>query len=123
MLEISLGVALFTAIVLVLVGIILLARARLVATGTVNITLNGEKNLPVPVGLKLLNALADARIFVPSACGGGGTCGQCRVKVRSGVGLWWGRHLRTVPCQGPCGRRRHPAHRDHPYHPARSRRG
>jgi len=86
MLEISLGVALFTTIVLVLVGIILLARARLVATGTVNITLNGEKNLPVPVGLKLLNALAEARIFVPSACGGGGTCGQCRVKVHAGGG-------------------------------------
>jgi Na+-transporting NADH:ubiquinone oxidoreductase subunit F len=86
MLEISLGVALFTAVVMLLVGVILLARARLVATGTVNITLNGEKTLPVPVGLKLLNALADARIFVPSACGGGGTCGQCRVKVHSGGG-------------------------------------
>ncbi len=86
MLEISLGVVLFTAIVLVLVAIILMARARLVATGTVNITLNGEKNLPVPVGLKLLNALADARVFVPSACGGGGTCGQCRVKIHAGGG-------------------------------------
>jgi Na+-transporting NADH:ubiquinone oxidoreductase subunit F len=86
MLEIGLGVVLFTAIVLLLVGVILLARARLVATGNVTLTLNGEKNLPVPVGLKLLNALADARVFVPSACGGGGTCGQCRVKVHAGGG-------------------------------------
>ena len=86
MLEIGLGVALFTAIVLLLVGVILLARAQLVATGNVTITLNGEKNIPVPVGLKLLNALADARVFVPSACGGGGTCGQCRVKIHAGGG-------------------------------------
>ena len=86
MLDIGLGVVLFTTIVLVLVGIILLARSRLVATGNVTINLNGEKDLKVPVGLKLLNALADVRVFVPSACGGGGTCGQCRVKVHSGGG-------------------------------------
>jgi len=86
MLEISLGVALFTAIVLVLVAIILLARSRLVATGTVNVTLNGERNIPVPVGLKLLSALTDARVFVPSACGGGGTCGQCRIRIHAGGG-------------------------------------
>ncbi len=86
MLEIGLGVALFTAIVLVLVAIILVARARLVATGSVTIRLNGEKDITVPVGLKLLNALADARVFVPSACGGGGTCGQCRLKIQAGGG-------------------------------------
>jgi Na+-transporting NADH:ubiquinone oxidoreductase subunit F len=86
MLEITLGVVLFTAIVLLLVAVILVARAHLVATGDVTITLNGERNITVPVGLKLLNALADARVFVPSACGGGGTCGQCRVKVHSGGG-------------------------------------
>jgi Na+-transporting NADH:ubiquinone oxidoreductase subunit F len=86
MLEIGLGVVLFTTIVLVLVAIILLARSRLVASGTVNITLNDEKDITSPVGLKLLNALADASVYVPSACGGGGTCGQCRVKIHAGGG-------------------------------------
>ena len=86
MLEITLGVTLFTAIVLMLVGIILLARARLVASGSVTITLNGEREIETPTGLKLNAALADADIFVPSACGGGGTCGQCRVKVLAGGG-------------------------------------
>jgi Na+-transporting NADH:ubiquinone oxidoreductase subunit F len=86
MLEITLGVTLFTLIVLALVGIILLARARLVASGSVTITLNGEREIETPTGLKLNAALAGADIYVPSACGGGGTCGQCRVKVLSGGG-------------------------------------
>jgi Na+-transporting NADH:ubiquinone oxidoreductase subunit F len=86
MLEITLGVTLFTAIVLALVGIILLARARLVPGGSVTITLNGEREIETPTGLKLNAALAGADIFVPSACGGGGTCGQCRVKVLAGGG-------------------------------------
>jgi Na+-transporting NADH:ubiquinone oxidoreductase subunit F len=86
MLEITLGVTLFTAIVLALVGIILLARARLVASGEVVIRLNGERDIHTPVGMKLNSALAVADIFVPSACGGGGTCGQCRVKVHAGGG-------------------------------------
>jgi Na+-transporting NADH:ubiquinone oxidoreductase subunit F len=86
MLEITLGVTLFTAIVLTLVGIILLARARLVASGSVTITLNGEREIETPTGQKLNAALADADIFVPSACGGGGTCGQCRVRVLAGGG-------------------------------------
>jgi Na+-transporting NADH:ubiquinone oxidoreductase subunit F len=86
MLEIGLGVAMFTAIVLALVGVILFARARLVAIGDVAITINDEKTIEVPVGQKLLNALSDVQIFVPSACGGGGTCAQCRVKVFAGGG-------------------------------------
>jgi Na+-transporting NADH:ubiquinone oxidoreductase subunit F len=86
MLEITLGVTLFTAIVLVLVGIILLARSRLVASGNVTIKLNGERDISTPTGLKLNAALARADVFVPSACGGGGTCGQCRVKVLAGGG-------------------------------------
>jgi Na+-transporting NADH:ubiquinone oxidoreductase subunit F len=86
MLEITLGVALFTAIVLTLVGIILLARARLVPGGSVTITLNGEREIRTPAGLKLNAALAGADIYVPSACGGGGTCGQCRVRVLAGGG-------------------------------------
>jgi len=86
MLEVVLGVTLFTLIVLALVGVILAARSRLVATGNVTININSEKDIKAPVGSKLLNALADAHLFVASACGGGGTCAQCRVKVHSGGG-------------------------------------
>ena len=86
LLEVLLGVGLFTAIVLILVFVILAARSRLVATGAVKIIVNGEKELAIPVGAKLMQGLADAGLFVPSACGGGGTCGQCRVRVLSGGG-------------------------------------
>ena len=86
LLEVLLGVSLFTAIVLILVFVILAARSRLVATGAVKIIVNGEKELAIPVGAKLMQGLADAGLFVPSACGGGGTCGQCRVRVLSGGG-------------------------------------
>ena len=77
---------LFTAIVLVLVFVILVARSKLVATGNVKVTVNDELELPIPVGGKLMQGLADADLFVPSACGGGGTCGQCRVRIMSGGG-------------------------------------
>jgi Na+-transporting NADH:ubiquinone oxidoreductase subunit F len=82
----SLGVMLFTLIVLALVALILFAKSRLVAAGNVNITINGEKKISVPTGGKLLQTLAEAKLFVPSACGGGGTCAQCRVKIHSGGG-------------------------------------
>ncbi len=86
MLEIGLGVGFFTIIVLALVGIILFAKTRLVESGNVKITINGEKEIEVPAGGKLLSVLADNALFVPSACGGGGTCAQCRVKIHSGGG-------------------------------------
>jgi Na+-transporting NADH:ubiquinone oxidoreductase subunit F len=86
MTEIILGVFFFVAIVLALVYVILAARSRLVSSGHVRINVNGEKDIEVPVGGKLLGALADAKLFVGSACGGGGTCGQCRVKVFEGGG-------------------------------------
>ena len=86
MLEITLGVGLFTAIVLSLVFIILAAKSRLVASGDVKIEVNEEREVLAPVGTKLLTALADAQLFVSSACGGGGTCGQCRVQVLEGGG-------------------------------------
>lgn len=85
-LEIGLGITLFTAIILVLVLLILAARSRLVATGTVPVLINGEHELRLPVGGKLLFGLADAQIFLASACGGGGTCGECRVQVTGGGG-------------------------------------
>ena len=81
-----LGITLFTMIVLTLVSIIVLARSKLVSSGDVNITINGEKTVTVPAGGKLLQTLASEKLFVPSACGGGGTCAQCRVKVHAGGG-------------------------------------
>ncbi len=84
--QVMLGVGLFTAVVLILVFVILVARSRLVATGNVRVMVNGEREIAIPVGSKLLQGLADADLFVPSACGGGGTCAQCRVRVLSGGG-------------------------------------
>jgi Na+-transporting NADH:ubiquinone oxidoreductase subunit F len=86
MIEIILGVVLFTAIVLTLVGVILFARGKLVAQGSVAIVVNEQRTLEAPVGGKLIGALADAGLYVSSACGGGGTCGQCKVKVLEGGG-------------------------------------
>lgn len=86
--EIILGVSMFTAIVLALVLVILFAKSKLVSTGDVVISINGdpEKAVKTQAGGKLLGVLADQGIFVPSACGGGGTCGQCRVHIHSGGG-------------------------------------
>ena len=86
--EIMLGVAMFTLIVLVLSGLILVARAKLVNSGDVIIDINDEpqNQIRTPAGDKLLNTLAGNGIFVSSACGGGGSCGQCRVKVKEGGG-------------------------------------
>jgi len=86
LIEIGLGVALFTAIIVTLAMLILFARSRLVATGDITINVNGEKQLAVRAGGKLLNLLGAQKIFLPSACGGGGTCGQCKVKVLEGGG-------------------------------------
>ena len=86
MLEIALGVGFFTAIVLLLVFVILAARARLVVLGDARLVVNSEKEFRVPVGSRLLTALADNQLFVSSACGGGGTCALCRVRVLSGGG-------------------------------------
>jgi len=86
MLEIILGVLFFTFIVVALVFVILAAKSKLVAEGNVDILINDEKTIHVPIGSKLLTALADNNLFVSSACGGGGTCAQCRVKVNEGGG-------------------------------------
>ena len=86
--EIILGVGMFTAVIMLLVGVILFARKQLVSTGEVHIEINGDpdKTLTTNAGGKLLNTLADAGIFLSSACGGGGTCAQCRCKVLEGGG-------------------------------------
>ncbi len=86
MLEIALGVIFFTVIVIALVFLIIGAKSKLVAAGDVEILINHEKKIQVPAGSKLLNALSDNQLFVSSACGGGGSCGQCKVKVHKGGG-------------------------------------
>ncbi len=86
MTEILLGVAVFTGVVLTLVGVILAARARLEPGGEVQICINDQQTLTVSPGGKLLNVLADNGVFVSSACGGGGTCAQCKVHVHEGGG-------------------------------------
>jgi Na+-transporting NADH:ubiquinone oxidoreductase subunit F len=86
--EIYLGVGMFIAIVLALVFIIMFAKSKLVPEGDVRITINGDpdKAITTQPGGKLLGALAESGIFVSSACGGGGSCGQCTVDVKSGGG-------------------------------------
>ena len=86
--EILLGVGMFTGIVITLVCVILLARKLLVPSGLVTLEINDDpsKTLEAPMGGKLLQTLADKKIFVPSACGGGGSCGQCKVQVLEGGG-------------------------------------
>lgn len=84
--EITLGVTMFSVVVLALVLVILFAKSKLVPSGAVQLNINGEKNVDVQPGGKLLNVLADQKLFVSSACGGGGTCGQCKVKVLEGGG-------------------------------------
>ncbi len=86
--DIILGVVMFTLIVLALVLVILFAKSKLVPTGDITISVNDDPSLAIVTqpGGKLLSALAGAGVFVSSACGGGGSCGQCRVKVKSGGG-------------------------------------
>jgi len=83
---IVLGVGMFTAIVLALVAIILFARSQLVSSGNVHIDINGEKTITVPAGGKLLQTLSESGLFLPSACGGGGTCAQCKCRILEGGG-------------------------------------
>lgn len=85
---ILLGVAFFIGIILILVVLILIAKRIMVNSGDVTIGINhdSEKSIKVPAGDKLLTSLASQGIFVPSACGGGGACGQCKVKVLNGGG-------------------------------------
>ena len=85
-LEIGLGVAVFTGVILALVVVIQFAKDRLVPAGNVKLLINHEREVEVPVGGKLLQSLAGCGLYVPSACGGGGSCAQCRVKIFEGGG-------------------------------------
>ncbi len=82
------SVIMFTIIVFVLVAIILGAKSKLVASGNATISINDDpdKSMSVPIGGKLMNALAEQEIFLPSACGGGGTCGECKCIITEGGG-------------------------------------
>ena len=82
------GVTMFTSVVMVMVALILVARSRLVSTGDVRILINDDpdKTVVVPAGGKLLTTLASKGVFLASACGGGGTCSQCRCRVLDGGG-------------------------------------
>ena len=80
------SVIVFLVIILILVVIILVAKAKLMPSGNVKITINEEKELSVPMGSTLLNTLQSNQIFLSSACGGGGTCAECRCRVVDGGG-------------------------------------
>ncbi len=85
---IILAVVIFTAVVLALISILLVARKRLVPQGQVKIIVNGdtEKPLLVQPGSSLLSVLSDNSVFLPSACGGGGTCAMCECHITAGGG-------------------------------------
>jgi Na+-transporting NADH:ubiquinone oxidoreductase subunit F len=80
------GIAVFLLLTLFLVGILLFAKNKLTPSGTVRLLINDEKELDVPMGGSLLSTLQSSGIFLSSACGGGGTCGQCRCQVIEGGG-------------------------------------
>jgi Na+-transporting NADH:ubiquinone oxidoreductase subunit F len=83
-----LGIVMFTVIILALVAILMVAKAKLVPSADVKIIINGDVSNPVITrsGGTLLGALAEKKIFIPSACGGKGSCGVCRVHVHKGGG-------------------------------------
>ena len=80
------GVAVFLVITLLMVGMLLLAKKFMVKSGDVTITVNEETEIPAEAGGSLLSTLANKDVFLPSACGGKGSCGQCKVRVTSGGG-------------------------------------
>ncbi len=80
------GVGIFLLITLLLVAVLLVAKHYLVHTGKVTITINGDKKVEAESGKSLLSSMAEQNVFLPSACGGKGSCGQCRVQVREGGG-------------------------------------
>ena len=83
---IFISIAAFTIVILLLVFVLLFAQKRLVQSGPVKIVINEEKTITVGAGSSLLTTLANEKIFLPSACGGGGTCAMCKCVVESGAG-------------------------------------
>ena len=85
-LTITLSVIVFLSITLILVGALLFAKAKLIPSGNVKVVVNGEKEFESPIGGTVLGTLQSEGIFLSSACGGGGSCGQCRCQVVEGGG-------------------------------------
>ncbi len=80
------GTVIFLLVIILLVVMLLLAKAKLAPSGPVTISINGERELNATGGSSLLSTLSDAKLFLPSACGGGGTCGMCKCQVHEGGG-------------------------------------
>ena len=83
---ILLSIGVFLAVILLLVVVLLVAKRYLVASGNVKVTINGDKTAEIPSGGSLLSSVASAGIFLPSACGGKGSCAQCKCQVLEGGG-------------------------------------
>ena len=84
--DIVAAIVAFTVVILLLIAMLLFAQAKLVNSGEVTLLINGERELKVPAGTTLLNTLSSQSVFLPSACGGGGTCAMCKCVVNSGGG-------------------------------------
>ena len=85
-LTIAAGAVVFLVVTLILVGAVLYAKAKLIPSGNVKMVVNGEKEFEVPIGGTVLNTLQSEGIFLSSACGGSGSCGQCRCQIPEGGG-------------------------------------
>lgn len=85
-LTIMAGAVIFLLITLLLVGALLIAKAKLIPSGNVKVVVNGEKEFETPMGSTVLNTLQSQGIFLSSACGGSGSCGQCRCQIPEGGG-------------------------------------
>ncbi|MDE6777954.1 MAG: 2Fe-2S iron-sulfur cluster binding domain-containing protein, partial [Alistipes sp.] len=86
-LTIIVAIVAFLAVILLLVALLLVAKAKLTTSGAVTIDINdGEKVLTTESGSTLLATLANNNVFLPSACGGGGSCGMCKCQVLEGGG-------------------------------------
>ena len=83
---IGISIIAFLVIILLLVAVLLIAKAKLLPSGEVQLTVNDERELTIQPGTTVLNALSENKIFLPSACGGGGTCGMCKCQVIEGGG-------------------------------------
>ena len=83
---IATSVAVFTTVIMLLVILLMVAAKKLVPQGLAKLRINGDREVEVKPGSSLLSALASQKIFLPSACGGGGTCGMCKCKVLEGGG-------------------------------------
>ena len=88
----------FSLVILMLVFILLFAQSKLVQSGDVSIVVNGDTDNPLiaPAGSTLLSTLATQKMFLPSACGGGGTCAMCKCTVSEGVVMFFNRSWTSI---------------------------